>query len=50
MRSAEQIVEVKVLARQIANENDAAQFLELVLRMHRVLDEFLRDHLKPKVN
>jgi hypothetical protein len=49
-RSAEQIAEVKALARKITNGNDAAQFVELALRMHRLLDEFLRNHLRRKVN
>jgi len=50
MRSAEQIAEAKALASKIADDNDAVEFLDLALRMHRLLDEFLRDQLKPRVN
>ena len=50
MKSAEQVAEAKALASKIADDNDADQFLDLALRMHRLLDEFLRDRLKPRVN
>lgn len=50
MKSGEQTAEVKVLARKIAQENDTTRFVELALLMHRLLDELLRDHLKPQVN
>jgi len=50
MSSAQHIADVKVLARKIATENDTAEFLKLALSMHRLLDEFLRAHLKPRTN
>jgi hypothetical protein len=50
IRSAELIDGVKILASKIADDNDADQFLDLALRMHRLLDEFLRGQLKPRVN